>query len=309
MNAALYNDKYCIGLEGLNKIYIALLTTSDQIYLNANVEIDKSLSIKEQKHIDTSLEQLERNGILKYWCFPNDKFNRSRNVKYESLVELDKEEYNKYCYLINGYYFSNDKMASIFNIIKENNIENYWVEETTSKILLCRKEYWSYAIMKMLNASSLINCPTNTLPLKIPFKSMNGELKLSNQLINKIFYKTNLSFSAFTGDEISHFCNKKTIRYIKKKISVNDVCFDMNSLLDQAIEAARSKRNKMIRSVISDFMILLLQQPLSTIFSVMKSGADLVNNDFMNIGQISFLLYQTKNRAERFLKNKHKSEW
>lgn len=308
MNVTLYNDKYCIGLEELNKIYIALLTTSDLIYLNANVEIDKSVSVKEHEHINNCLVQLEQKGMLKYWCFPNDKFNRSRNIKYESLVELDKEEYNKYCYLINGYYFSNDKLASIFNIIKENDIDKYWVEETTSKILLCRKEYWSYAIMKMLNASGLLNCPTNTLPSRIPFKSMNGELKLSNQLISKIFYKTNLSFSSLTGNEISEFCKKRTTRFIKNEISVNDVYFDMNLVLDQAIEAARYKRNKMIRSVISDFMILLLQQPLSTIFSVMKSGVDLLNNDFMNIGQISFLLYQTKNRAERFLRHRHKSE-
>lgn len=303
MNATLYNDKYSLGLEELNKIYIALLTTSELVYLNANVEINKNLSIVEQKHIISSLNQLEKKGLLKYWCFPNDKFHHD-GICHDSLIELNKDKYKEYSVLINNVYFNKENLVSLFQMIQENDTNKCWVEETTSKILLCRREYWCYAIMKMLEANSLINSFNGILPRKALFNDSSVNPNISNYLVKELFFKSNLSFSSLSGDDIAEFCSNTRNQRLKKKIIENDSSINLDSALNQAIEWAKQKENKSISSVVTDVMALLLPQPLSNIVSMMKLGAEVMDENEMSVSKVSFLLYKTQKRAIKHLEKK-----
>lgn len=234
MNCALYNDKYCIGLEELNKIYVSLLTTADKIYLNANVEISPFLSQETNEHINNSLLCLEKEGLLVYWCFPNDK---DKHTAHQNLISLNQNEYEMWNHTINTHFFHGDNLKSIFNGIGEQT-NSLMHSENTSKILLLRREYWTYATMLMLKATELVNFFDGWMPQQKQIQSIN-KVKIDDMIIQKLFYEEAASFSLLNGSDIVAF-NKKN-KKIRDKI--NNITFfendsnDISILLNDAIAA------------------------------------------------------------------------
>ena len=316
MNCALYNDKYSIGLNELNKIYISLLTTSDKVFLNANAEISPFLPTEIGEHIKNSLNYLEKEGMLVYWCFPNDKDKFSFH---QHLFSIDPNEYEMWDHIINTHFFNGDNLKSIFKGISEqDNGEMH--SENTSKILLLRREYWSYAIMLMLKANELVNFFSGWMPQQKQIQEINT-LKIDDIIIKKLFYEESQSFSLLEGSEIASF-NKKNKKYRDK---INNITFfdnksnDISILLNDAIAANQElliKRNDDISSqVASSFLTLggyaANLTPLGAFLNILKDSVvegyglfsairSLYDNDDMC--RLTYLLCKMNKRSNDLIK-------
>lgn len=309
MNSALYNDSYCIGLDELNKIYVSLLTSSDNVFINANTSINPSLSAKIQLHIKESIEDLEKAGLITYWCFPHDKDNHSHLNG--NLVVLDRNEYDMWNSTINMHFFSGKRLESIFDAIGNHSFAPMC--EDTSRILLIRKEYWSYATMTMLHASKLVNFFASWMPNEIKIKA-SDPIKLEDLVIDRLFYKEATSFSLLKGTDIINF-NKKNAK-LRKRINESSASQSTN-IVDQLLAGAVEANAELVAASSSDMAIqaanttlliggyLANLTPAGLLLNILKdsisSGGGLVSaikSLYKDDKNLIYLLCRAKSKAE-----------
>jgi len=234
MSIVLYNDSYSFGIDELNKVYLALLTVADKVYINANVEVDWQIDTVAYKHIKENLKTLEKEGYIVYWRYPNER------AKTKSEIIVDKNQYLMWDEIINKTFFNAEKMGSIFN---------YWGsgkglletrEENTSKILLIRREYWTYALLEILKADKVMNFFSGWMPdyERIPSITTTS---IEDLALRSIFSEVVSSVFALSATDIIaiHNKNKKLRANLNAKsklipTSSNDV---ITSLLSEAISA------------------------------------------------------------------------
>jgi len=234
MSAVLYNDTYCIGIEELNKIYLALLTSADCVYINANTEVDWQLENEIYEHIKNNLETLYKGGYIVYWRFPFER------PKYANEIVLEKNEYAMWDEMINKTYFNTDKMRSIFKFLS-NGVDALTVrEENTSKILLIRREYWSYALLKLLKADKVMNYFAGWMPHYEHLATINTA-SIEDMAIKKVFSAVSSSVFALNANDVI-VINKKNKKLrtnlnslnLKKDMPKDEI---ISILLSEAIDA------------------------------------------------------------------------
>lgn len=234
MSKVLYNDSYCIGIEELNKIYLSLLTSADCIYINQNVEVDWQLPEPIYQHIKKSIAYLNEHGLIKYWAFP---YVATSDVP---EIVLDKYEYKMWNDIINQTYFNRESMNSIFYYLGNGNIHLLSSEENTSKILLIRREYWTYALLAMLHADKVLNYFPDWMPDLNKIPNLTAD-RFEDVAAKHIFsHSASSVFALDPSDVVSlHKKNAKLRHQLNEKAeNLSPVKADMfNSLLHEAVVA------------------------------------------------------------------------
>jgi hypothetical protein len=156
MPTILYNDRIEIGLDELTHIYLALLTTADRVWLNAGAAPTKSIGTPTQviAHVEEALDCLQGRGLVRLWCFPGEE--PSQHVS--GLKVLDPTEYADLERVISDTFL---KRKDLFDLISARRKPDGTIvpapEESTSKIIAMRKEYWSMAVASILGADQVLN--------------------------------------------------------------------------------------------------------------------------------------------------------
>lgn len=316
MSKVLYNDSYCIGIEELNKIYLSLLTSADCIYINQNVEVDWQLPTEIYKHIKKSLASLHEHGLIKYWAFP---YVAAPNAP---EIVLDKYEYNMWDDMINQTYFNRDSMHSIFNYLGDGNTRLPSTEENTSKILLIRREYWTYAILAMLRADKVLNYFPEWMPDQNKIPNLTAG-RIEDIAAKHIFSHSSSSvFALESSDVISlHKKNEKLRNQLNEKAenlaTVQTSLF--NSLLQEAIAANAEliKQEKWgaidngINLSVTLTGVAVNLTPAGFIFSQLQTAKDIGQGMFNALGalyggdkekNLFYILIKMNNRLNRKLK-------
>lgn len=234
MSKVLYNDSYCIGIEELNKIYLSLLTSADCIYINHNVEVDWRLPNQIYQHIKKSFAYLNEHNLIKYWAFPYVTTNDAPEIV------LDKYEYKMWNDMINQTYFNRESMNSIFYYLGNGHTHLSSAEENTSKILLIRREYWTYALLAMLHADKVLNYFPDWMPDLNKIPNLTAD-RFEDVAAKHIF--SHLASSVFALDPSDvvalHKKNAKLRHQLNEKVEkLSPVQADIfNSLLHEAVVA------------------------------------------------------------------------
>ena len=240
MKNILYNDTYCIGIEELNNIYIALLTCADHIYINEGVEVDWQLPAEIYSHIQQSLDVLHKNHLLIYWDFPYKEGISNADIF------LDKNQYMQWNNIINNIYFNGEELHSIYNFLCEGKTLLSPNEENTSKILLMRREYWTYALLNILSVDNvLVHHPGR---LKMVPDQLLEQPSLCDKAVEMMFSDTVSNVFSLTGNDIVYLSNKNekirdlTNKKIDERSLLDSFQADQyDSLLQSAVTLAKEK--------------------------------------------------------------------
>ena len=236
MHSVLYNDSYNIGIEELNKIYISLLTIADKVYINGNVEIDWQVSPDVHRHIKGNLDKLQKEGLIVYWRYPNEK------QKTDGEIILDNQKYMFWDGIINKTFFDSKNLNSIFNYLGNKSKDFSIREENTSKILLIRREWWAYALLNILETNKVMNFFSGWMPnyenmILSPSALIREEVR--DIAVTNIFADISSSVFALQADEVISLRKKnKTYRNsLNEKIEQCQPNNIIPTLLNEAIEA------------------------------------------------------------------------
>ncbi len=156
MPSILYNDRTEIGLVELTQIYLALLTTADRVWLNTGAAPAKSIGTPTQviAHVEEALNGLQVRGLVHLWCFPGEE--PSQHIP--GLHVLDPVEYATLERAISDTFL---KRKDLFDLISARKKPDGTIvaspEESTSKIIAMRREYWSMAVASILGADQVLN--------------------------------------------------------------------------------------------------------------------------------------------------------
>jgi hypothetical protein len=142
----LYNGNVEIGLQELASINTALLTSCDAIYLNANNYVKKNNDSSIYEHICTTIKFYEAEGIIRRWNYPNSPHDSS------DTILLPANDYNVFSELIETR-IHDEGLTSVYKFISDT------AQEKASMMLDYKREYWDYAICKMLNATQILLSP------------------------------------------------------------------------------------------------------------------------------------------------------
>lgn len=142
----LYNGNVEIGLQELASINTALLTSCDTIYLNANNYVKKNISSSIYEHICTTIKSYEAEGIIRRWNYPYSHHD-SRDT-----IILPTNDYNIFSKLIEMR-MHDEGLTSVYKFLSDT------AQEKASMMLDYKREYWDYAICKMLNATQILLSP------------------------------------------------------------------------------------------------------------------------------------------------------
>ena len=235
MNNILYNDTYCISLEELNNIYIALLTCADHIYINRGVEIDWQLPPEIYTHIYHSLEVLHENKLIVYWDFPYKKGSSDADLF------VDKSQYMQWNDIINGIYFRGDDLHSIYNYLREGNTLLSASEENTSKILLMRREYWTYALLNILPVNNVLIHHPGRLRVS-PDRKLESPSP-SDKAVQMVFSDTVANLFSLSGEDvvILHKENERFRDLLNKRIGERELFGEeeYDEILKNAVQLAQ----------------------------------------------------------------------
>lgn len=317
MSITLYNDVYCLGVRELEKIYLSLLTTADQIYINANVTVNPSLPPDIYAHINDSLKTLEKNGLIVYWTFPYDVCDKDR------IIQISSSEYEMWNDIINETFFNSERLDSIFSYLGKPTQQLSIAEEKTSKILLIRKEYWTYALLTLLKADKVLNYYQGWLPDEQRINALNTE-RIEDKIIHKVFQIDSPDLYRFDGEDISylHKKNKKKRDQLNMQIRDNLFCDQKSMLGDMLSEAIQNcevrikleenKRTSFYQNAgleIAGFT--LNSSPAGIIYGQLKNAwtngsaiydfvKDLLGSDNQNI---TYLISTMKRRVNKYYNN------
>ena len=142
----LYNGNVEIGLQELASINTALLTSCDAIYLNANNYVKKINDSSIYEHICTMIKSYEAEGIIRRWNYPN-----SSHDSHDTII-LPTNDYNVFSELIETR-IHDEGLTSVYKFLTDT------AQEKASMMLDYKREYWDYAICKMLNATQILLSP------------------------------------------------------------------------------------------------------------------------------------------------------
>lgn len=316
MSSILYNDSYCIGVDELNKIYLSLLTSADYIYINQNVDVDWQLPPSIYQHIKNSLESLHKHGLIKYWSFPYVLGDKTPDVV------LDKHEYFLWDNIINETFFNAQSLHSIFNYFSQGNHLFSQKEENTSKILLIRREYWTYALLTMLHADKVLNFFSDWMPENNQATTVTTE-RLDDIAIRNIFACSSSSVFALEATDIIalHKKNKKLRNQLNQKTA--NLSTIKNTMIDDLLHEAIEANSELIKqekwSNIDNSVNLLVtltgiavnQTPAGFIFNQIQTAKDLGQGVYNAIGALCgkddtrnlfYILIKMRNRMNNKLK-------
>ena len=233
MSEVLYNDSYCIGIEELNKIYLSLLTSADHVYINYNVEADWQLPNSIYLHIKNSMDALHKQDLIRYWSFPYE-----HGLKQPDIV-LNSNEYHIWDDIINKTFFNSDRLRSIYYYLSEGQTIFSNKEENTSKILLIRREYWTYALLSMLHVDKVLNYFSDWMP-----DYNNGQLlsePIDDIAVRNVFSCSSSSVFALDPEDVIalHKKNKKLRNQLNQRVKELSLVHTdiIHELLHEATEA------------------------------------------------------------------------
>jgi len=316
MSKVLYNDSYCIGVEELNKIYLSLLTSADCIYINQNVEVDWQLPEPIYQHIKKSLACLNEYGLINYWAFP---YVTASNAP---QTVLDRYEYKMWNDIINQTYFNRENMTSIFHYLGEGNTHLPSIEENTSKILLIRREYWTYALLAMLHADKVLNYFPDWMPDQNKIPNLTTD-RFEDVAAKYVFsHSASSVFALEPSDVISlHKKNAKLRHQLNEKAeNLSAVQSDIfNNLLHEAVDANTelikqekwSAINNSVNLSVTLTGVVVNLTPAGFIFNQLQTAKDIGQGMRNALGalyggdkekNIFYILIKMNNRLNRKLK-------
>ena len=323
MSTVLYNDSYSIGIDELNKIYLALLTVADKVYINGNVEVDWQVVPIAYKHIQDNLKILQAEGYLVFWHYPNER------AVSKSEIVIDKNQYLMWDDIINKTFFNSEKTSSMFYYLATGKSFLDAREENTSKILLIRREYWTYALLEMLKADKVMNYFPGWMPNYESIPSITTT-SIEDLAVHSIFSEISSSVFALSANDVIaiHKKNKKLRASLNSKTdrtasSSNDV---ISTLLSEAISAnqeiVRSEKYAMIENGV-DLSVTLAGivadlTPVGFIFNQLTNAKDIGQGLYNAFGalygadkdrNIFYLLIKMKRNLNRMLKRAKKSHF
>ncbi len=195
----LYNDRQEIGLQELSSIYLALISTADQVYINKDIRITNDTEKKIKSHLDDSISYLEDKGLIIKWAWPFATPSQST----PNLEIFPEKDYFYWSTLINETFLQSKNLVSILNEAHEIYEENtYRTEDRTSKIIEIKKEYMTFATCCSLKIDQILN---NFGKQKTPWSQTNPAeyINTKKPLIKKVFSAYGIpDLWALTGKDV-----------------------------------------------------------------------------------------------------------
>lgn len=210
----LYNDKPEIGIEELNSIYLALLSSADAIYINNDIKVSAHLNKKVYSHIVSNISFLEDNGLIKRWAWPH----LVPSLAAPSLVKFPEKEYVFWSKLIDETFLQGNNLESILEIADRHYGKIITREERSSKIVSIKREYMTFATCSSLNLDQILNNYGQYQPSLITVEStkyanIDKYCTKKEPLVRKIFSKYGIpSLWPLTGKDVKGF-NRKNMSF------------------------------------------------------------------------------------------------
>jgi hypothetical protein len=245
MTKILYNDRPEIGLPELSSIYLALISSADQIYINKDINIRSTLGKDVISHIDDNLSYLEDIGLVKKWSWPYT----TPSQKKHDLVVFPEEDYFYWSTIINETFLRSKNLVSILNEANEiYGTSAYYQEERTSKLIEIKKEYMTFATCCTLKLDQILN---NFGKQDAPWTKTEYSryINVKKPLIKKVFSAYGIpDLWVLKGEDVESFHNKS----FAFRSMVNLATIDNENRTEKAFEYISSELFKFLDERISE---------------------------------------------------------
>lgn len=160
-----YNGRLEIGLKELAGINMALLSTSDYIFVNANYTITKTKN-DDYEHVHRVMNDYIEEGLIRLWDYPDTDWSNFVTV-------LPQKDYNYWARIVSG----SEQMEEL------KQLDDYLccvdsLMERSSIVVDLKKERWHFAICHMLKADQIMLMP------------LQNEIKIRREQISNYNYAT-----------------------------------------------------------------------------------------------------------------------
>lgn len=258
----LYNDKPEIGLYELSNIYLALITTADEIYINNEIQINTYLPREIYKYIRDNVSYLKDQKLIKYWAWPY----KNPSMHNPNLIIFPEKDYFSWLNIINETFLKGNNLVSILNMVTEQyGPYKGHKEERTSKVVSVKKEYMTFAICCSLKVDQILN-NYGYNQTKITKTRHNDYSNIKKPLIDKLFSSYNIpSLWPLRGEDVAYLHKKNTdfkhlldVEILKHENNENIIAETFESIVSELFEILDDRVAGNSKNILASFLMNIL---------------------------------------------------